>query len=210
MKTFPATLHTKAGAEPHSEAGAEPRSEALGETMYIENGNPDIRIPVYVPDKGRRAGHTGENKTANARNQDIRVPERLKSKERLHAEVAEEEDGAKEHETEIAEQLDHGGNEEEKGPYLGERRPFDGREDISKGQDSPNKPKLRHVPGGTWLQQQTASSRGKEEEEEDPGQKDQWEISAWLHLKKIQATELAFHQLEDLKEEKKATASKTS
>ncbi|KAJ1201576.1 hypothetical protein NDU88_005384 [Pleurodeles waltl] len=109
-----------------------------------------MRIPVHVPDKGRRAGHTREKKT--------QTPERLKSKERIHAARAEEEEDAKEQETEIAEQLNHGGNEEEKDPYLGERWPFNGWEDIAKGQDSPNKPELPHVPGETWLQQHSVLS----------------------------------------------------
>ncbi|KAJ1170928.1 hypothetical protein NDU88_002799 [Pleurodeles waltl] len=138
VKTFPATLH--------AEAGAEPRSEALGETTFVETGNPDIRIPVNVPAEGRRVGQTEEKKTAGAENPGIRVPARLKSKERLRAQEVEEEEDAKEREAGIAEQIDHGGNEEEKDPYLGERQPFGGGEDISKGQDSPNKPELRHVP----------------------------------------------------------------
>ncbi|KAJ1191348.1 hypothetical protein NDU88_000664 [Pleurodeles waltl] len=145
VKNFPATLHV--------EARAEPRSEALCETASVETGNPDILISVNVPDEGRRAEQTEEEKTAGAGNPDIRVSERLKRKEGLRAQGAEGEEDAKEREAGNAEQIDNGGNEEENDPYIAERRPFDGQEDISRGQDSPNKPELRHVHGGTWLQQ---------------------------------------------------------
>ncbi|KAJ1171844.1 hypothetical protein NDU88_003702 [Pleurodeles waltl] len=150
VNNSPTTLHAKAGAEP--------RSDALGETNSDETGNPDVRVPVNVPAEGSGAEKTEEEKTAGAGDPDIRVPERLKRKEGLFARDAEGEEDAKEREAGKAEQTDNGGNEEENELYIGEWRPFDSREDTTRGQDSPTKPELRHVPRGTWLQQSFGSS----------------------------------------------------
>ncbi|KAJ1079590.1 hypothetical protein NDU88_000152 [Pleurodeles waltl] len=143
------TLHAKAGAELHS--------ETPGKTTAVETGNPDVRVPENVPAEGR-AETTEEENTAGAGNPDIRVPEKLKRKEGLRAGKAEGEEDTRELDAEEARQTDHGGNEEENDPYIEERQPFDSRENTTRGQDSPTKPELRHVPRGTWLQQSFGSS----------------------------------------------------
>ncbi|KAJ1081441.1 hypothetical protein NDU88_001623 [Pleurodeles waltl] len=140
-----------------AKTGAEPCSDALGENASVDTGNPDVRIPVKIPAKGR-VEKPEEKNTAGAGNPDIQVPERFKRKEGLRVWDKEGEEDAEERDAEKAERVDNGGNEEEDNPDLGERWPFDSRGDTTRGLDSPTKPDLRHVPGGTCLQQKSENS----------------------------------------------------
>ncbi|KAJ1142953.1 hypothetical protein NDU88_009265 [Pleurodeles waltl] len=152
VNNSPTTLQAKAGAEPPS--------DALEKTASVETGNLDIQIPVTIPADGR-AGKPEEENTAGTWNPDIWVPERLKRNEGLRVRDAEGEEDAEKQEAEKAERVENGGNEEKDDPDLGERWPFDSWGDTTRGQDSPTKPDLRHVPGGTWLQQVRSCLRGK-------------------------------------------------
>ncbi|KAJ1081440.1 hypothetical protein NDU88_001622 [Pleurodeles waltl] len=160
VNNSPTTLQAKTGAEP--------RSDALGENASVDTRNPDVRLPVKIPAEGR-AEKPEEKNTAGDRNPDIRVPERFKRKEGLRVRDKEGEEDAEERDAEKAEHVDNGGNKEEDDPDLGERRPFDSRGDTTRGLDSPTKPDLRHVPGGTWLQQKPLSVTRDPEEEEHRG-----------------------------------------
>ncbi|KAJ1202412.1 hypothetical protein NDU88_006212 [Pleurodeles waltl] len=160
VNNSPTTLSAKAGAEP--------RSNTLGKTASLETGNPDVWIPVTIP-ADVRAGKPEEENTAGAGNPDIWVPEKLKREEGLRVSDAEEEEEAEEQGAEKAERIETGGNEEE--DDLGERWPFDSQGDTTRGQDNPTKPDLRHVPGGTWLQQKLSSVTRDPEEEEHKGDK---------------------------------------
>ncbi|KAJ1213433.1 hypothetical protein NDU88_001070 [Pleurodeles waltl] len=133
-----------------AKAGAELRSDTLGKTASLETGNPDVQIPMILPEDGRTEKPEEKN-TVGTGNPDIRVPKKLKREEGLHVGDAEDEEEAEERGSEKAERLETGEDEEK--DERGERRLFDSQRDTTRGQDSPTKPDLRHVPEGTWLQQ---------------------------------------------------------
>ncbi|KAJ1104374.1 hypothetical protein NDU88_001786 [Pleurodeles waltl] len=139
---FPATSN--------AESKAERRSGGLAETESNETGNSPIQIPEDLPENGRAE----EGKTTRAGNLDIRVPESLKSKEGLRAGRTDREEDAEERGASNLGKEDSGGDKGTNDPYLGERRPFNGRDHTSEGWDGPKKPEFCHVPGGMWLKQE--------------------------------------------------------
>ncbi|KAJ1081634.1 hypothetical protein NDU88_001812 [Pleurodeles waltl] len=123
------------------------------ENGAIEDGNPDIRIPINLPIEGREARSVEKGKAAGAGNPDIRVPESFKREEGLSTGRTGEEKDAEEKTAESADRENSGENEKTSDPHLGEEGPVNTRENPTEGQDGPEKLKLRHVPGGTWLKQ---------------------------------------------------------
>ncbi|KAJ1209112.1 hypothetical protein NDU88_004491 [Pleurodeles waltl] len=128
---------------------------------YREIGNPEGRVPFDSPegggDSGSREKEEGLIGTGNA---DIRVPEIIKSVEGLCVGEARKEE-------EDAERLDHGekriddakreGDGEPSRRSLEWTAPRNTLEAPAEGQEGPEKPEPRHVPGGTWLKQRVVA-----------------------------------------------------
>ncbi|KAJ1097617.1 hypothetical protein NDU88_002734 [Pleurodeles waltl] len=148
-----------AAAPFHADPGSAWHPTATNEDKTLKNGNPDIRIPIDLPVEEQKPQHREEKEVAvNARNPDIRVPKSVKREEglcvaRIEEEKDAEEEDAEEGRTEIVDRED---NEEDKNNsdlHLGSTEPGHTRETPTEGLDSPKRPELRHVPGGTWLKQ---------------------------------------------------------
>ncbi|KAJ1178422.1 hypothetical protein NDU88_003668 [Pleurodeles waltl] len=123
-------------------------------TCRDEAGNPDIWVPENIDkEDGQRARCAQEVDALADGNPDIRVPEKLNRKKGLRAGCAKREEDAEGRGMGHERKEDSGGEEGTADPHLGERRPFEGRDDPSEGQYGPKKPEFRHVPGGTWLKQ---------------------------------------------------------
>ncbi|KAJ1085441.1 hypothetical protein NDU88_005573 [Pleurodeles waltl] len=114
-------------------------------------GNPSGRIPDSL--SGR---HDNEDATSLTGNPDIRVPEGLKSEDGLHgggAFVGEDAEGDE--------------RTEKRRNWEAERRPATEElktssvKDTAANAEVPDGRELRHVPGGTWLNQSTWKSHGE-------------------------------------------------
>ncbi|KAJ1219135.1 hypothetical protein NDU88_006706 [Pleurodeles waltl] len=110
------------------------------EDKALENGNPDIRIPIDLPGEEREAQRLEEEeKVVGAGNPDIRVPESVKSEEGLcEARTGEKKDAeekdAEEGRTEIAGREDSEGYGKNCDPHLGRTEPGNTRETPTEGQ----------------------------------------------------------------------------
>ncbi|KAJ1161182.1 hypothetical protein NDU88_001669 [Pleurodeles waltl] len=93
---------------------ADPRSErhlaGPEENRAIDDGNPDIRIPINLPIEGREARSLEKGKAFGTGNPDIRVPESFKRDEGLCAGRTREEKDAEEETAESANSEGSGGN----------------------------------------------------------------------------------------------------
>ncbi|KAJ1123857.1 hypothetical protein NDU88_002324 [Pleurodeles waltl] len=118
-----------------------------------EAGNPDARISGTIPVRGRRLERVEEGEDTGAGNPDIRVPESLKTKVGLRAERAEKEKDAEGRRAGNTRKEDIREDEQTIDAYIAGKRPSNGRDNTLGGQEGPNKPEVRHVPGGTWLKQ---------------------------------------------------------
>ncbi|KAJ1108486.1 hypothetical protein NDU88_005862 [Pleurodeles waltl] len=124
-------------------SGTESRFSEPCDSDHNDIGNPDGRIPDSVPEH-----HGGEDAIAVTGNPDIRVPDVMKRDNRLQARGALGAEDAKEDAVEKrGRKLVPSGRleeEEEKNSSTG---------DVATGKEGLEERELRHVPGGTWLNQ---------------------------------------------------------
>ncbi|KAJ1155009.1 hypothetical protein NDU88_007746 [Pleurodeles waltl] len=150
---------TDAAASFPTDPGSAWHPTATNECKTAENGNLDIRIPINLPVEEQKPQHQEKREVAvNARNPDIQVPKSVKREEglcvaRIEEEKDAEEEDAEEKRTEITDREDNEEDESNSDLHLGSTEPGHTRETPTEGQDSPERPKLRHVHGVTWLKQ---------------------------------------------------------
>ncbi|KAJ1177137.1 hypothetical protein NDU88_002399 [Pleurodeles waltl] len=123
--------------------GAEGRSNNPGENDTEDIGNPDDRIPVFLPGQ-----QTEEDAITIPGNPDIRVPDGIKREDGLRARGALGREDAKEEGAERGR-----GTEKRSDRAQEEEQKEASSEDNPKGREGPEEPELCHVPGGTWLSQ---------------------------------------------------------
>ncbi|KAJ1099565.1 hypothetical protein NDU88_004665 [Pleurodeles waltl] len=124
-------------------SGTESRFSEPCDSDHNDIGNRDGRIPHSVPKH-----HGDEDAIAVTGNPDIRVPDIVKRDNRLRAQGAL---GAEDAEEDAVEKrgrkpVPSGRPEEEE-----EKNSSTG--DVATGKEGPEERELRHVPGGTWLNQ---------------------------------------------------------